>query len=100
MGSFIAQNTDVNGGVFAAWALFGIAFAAIYIFAAWKIVSKAGYSGALSLLIIVPLVNIVMLFVFAFSDWPVLQEVRRLRATTTSISGGPPMPPMAPPPPA
>lgn len=99
MGLFIAQNTDVNGGAVAAFALVGIAFFVLYIFAAWKIVSKAGYSGALSLLILVPLVNIVMLFVFAFSDWPVLQEVRRLRGTPMPMSGGPPMPPMAPPPP-
>jgi len=37
----------------------------------WRIVSKAGYNGWLSLLMLVPLVNIVMLFVFAFSEWPI-----------------------------
>lgn len=45
-------------------------FPLLYIVPAWKIVSKAGYSGAWSLLIIVPLVNLIMLWVFAFSDWP------------------------------
>ncbi len=43
---------------------------------AWKIVSKAGYSGALSLLWLVPLVNLAAILVFAFSDWPVLRELR------------------------
>lgn len=42
----------------------------------FRIVSKAGYSGWLSLLMLVPLVNIVMLFVFAFSDWPLEQRAR------------------------
>ena len=45
-------------------------FQVIYIIPLWRIVSKAGYSGAWSLLSFVPLVNIVMLWVFAFSAWP------------------------------
>ncbi|WP_266170527.1 hypothetical protein [Dyella subtropica] len=36
----------------------------------WKIVSKAGYHGAWSLLMFVPLVNLIMLYVFAFNTWP------------------------------
>jgi hypothetical protein len=54
-----------------------------------KILSKAGYSGWWVLIGLVPVANLVMLLVFAFSDWPVLQEVRRLRSGTgyTSYSG-------------
>lgn len=37
----------------------------------WRIVSKAGFSGALSLLTIIPFVNLVLLWVFAFSHWPI-----------------------------
>ena len=37
----------------------------------WKIFSKAGYSGALSLLLFVPLLNIILLFWFAFTEWPI-----------------------------
>ncbi|WP_372748643.1 hypothetical protein [Litorivivens sp.] len=36
----------------------------------WKICEKAGYSGWLSLLLLIPLVNIGFLFFLAFSDWP------------------------------
>ena len=36
----------------------------------WFIFSKAGYSGWLSLLMVVPIVNIVMLYFLAFSTWP------------------------------
>ena len=38
-----------------------------------QILRKAGYSGWWSLLTLVPLVNIAMIWVFAFSDWPALK---------------------------
>jgi hypothetical protein len=41
----------------------------------WKIFSKAGFSGALSLLMLVPLANIVVLYYVAFSNWQVRQSV-------------------------
>ena len=44
-----------------------------------KIFSKAGYPWALGLLMLVPIANIVMLFVLAFGDWPVHKELRLLR---------------------
>lgn len=41
---------------------------------AWvKIVSKAGYRGWWVLVGLVPVVNVVMFFIFAFSDWPALR---------------------------
>jgi hypothetical protein len=49
---------------------FGLLAAILAIIPSWKIVSKAGYNGAWALLIFVPLVNIVMMYVFAFSQWP------------------------------
>lgn len=45
----------------------------------WMMFSKAGYSGALSLLLLVPIANVIVLFVVAFSDWPVLRELRQWR---------------------
>jgi hypothetical protein len=36
----------------------------------WRIVRKAGYPGALSLLLLVPFVNIIVIWVFAFVTWP------------------------------
>jgi len=44
-----------------------------------KIFSKTGYSWALGLLMLVPIANIIMLFILAFSDWPVHKELRLLR---------------------
>jgi hypothetical protein len=36
-----------------------------------RIVGKAGYSNAWGLLVLIPLVNVIALCVFAYSDWPV-----------------------------
>jgi hypothetical protein len=44
-----------------------------------KIFSKAGYSWALGLLMLVPIANIVMLFVLAFAEWPIQRELRSFR---------------------
>ena len=46
----------------------------------WRILSKAGYSGALGLLMLVPIANLVLLCVLGFGTWPIEQEVRRLRS--------------------
>lgn len=35
----------------------------------WKIFGKAGFSPALSLLIIVPLANLIVLYYVAFAEW-------------------------------
>ena len=40
----------------------------------WFIFSKAGYSKWLSLLMVVPIVNIVILYFLAFSTWPSQRE--------------------------
>lgn len=37
----------------------------------WKILRKAGYPGALSLLWLVPVAGYVMFLVVAFSEWPI-----------------------------
>lgn len=38
-----------------------------------RILRKAGYSGWWSVITLVPIVNLVMLWVFAFADWPMLR---------------------------
>jgi hypothetical protein len=35
----------------------------------WQILKKAGFPPALSVLIMVPLVNLILLYYVAFSDW-------------------------------
>ncbi len=42
----------------------------LIVFPFWFIFSKAGYSKWLSLLMVVPIVNIAILYFLAFSTWP------------------------------
>ena len=43
----------------------------IFVIPFWKIFSKAGFAGALSLLMIIPFVNLIVLYVVAFSEWKI-----------------------------
>jgi len=80
-----------------------LAVLAITVIAGVKILTNAGYSGVWILIIFVPIVGFIMALVFAFSDWPVLQELRQLRASAGGSYGGygspGGFPPPAPPPP-
>lgn len=58
--------------IFAFYAVLVVVMIAAY----WQIWSKAGYSGAWSLLMLVPLANIIAFFYLAFSDWPVRKQLR------------------------
>ena len=49
-------------------------FAVVILIPYWKIFGKAGFSPWLCLLMVVPLVNIVMLYFLGFSDWPSHRE--------------------------
>jgi hypothetical protein len=50
------------------WIIFLVMIALVLIPAA-KILSKAGFSGWLSILLLVPLVNLICVWIFAFSKW-------------------------------
>jgi TRAP-type C4-dicarboxylate transport system permease small subunit len=39
----------------------------------WKIFTKAGFPGPLAVLMIIPLVNVLMIFFLAFAEWPSLR---------------------------
>ena len=47
---------------------------ALIIWPFWRIFAKAGFNGALSLLMLLPLVNVVMIFFLAFAEWPALKK--------------------------
>jgi hypothetical protein len=44
-----------------------------------RICSKAGYSGWLSLLVLVPIANLLLLYFLAFAEWPLERRVSGLR---------------------
>ena len=56
-----------------------IAAVVLCVWAYWRIFAKAGYPGAMGILMVIPLLNVIMLFFLAFSEWPVLKELKALR---------------------
>jgi uncharacterized membrane protein YhaH (DUF805 family) len=40
----------------------------------WQLFVKAGFAGWWSLLMVIPLVNLIALYVLAFSSWPALSR--------------------------
>ena len=56
------------------WPLMMLVYAALIIVPFWFIFRKAGYSQWLSVLMIVPIINLGMLYFLAFSDWPKVRE--------------------------
>jgi len=44
----------------------------------WMIFKKAGFSPWLSLLMLIPLLNIILLYVVGFSDWKTVPALRGL----------------------
>ncbi|MGD2134442.1 MAG: hypothetical protein PVI23_16750 [Maricaulaceae bacterium] len=55
-----------------------LAMIVVAIVANWKIFSKAGHPGPLSLLMIIPIVGLITYLWFAFSEWPVQKRLREL----------------------
>jgi hypothetical protein len=49
--------------------------AVLFVIPVWKICTKAGYPGQLSLLGLVPIANIVLLYYLAFAEWPSQRKV-------------------------
>jgi len=54
--------------------LFVLVWAVVLVVPFWRISTKAGFSGWLSLLMVIPLVNLVYLYFLAFARWPSQQR--------------------------
>ena len=59
---------------------------AIKVFSFCKIFSKAGYSWAFGLLMLLPFAEIVIPLVLAFTDWPVCRELRLFKQEQSDSS--------------
>jgi hypothetical protein len=61
--------------------LFVLAATVLYFFGLvwWKIFSKAGHPGPLGLLMFVPFLNLIMLCVLAFGEWPIQRELEHTK---------------------
>jgi hypothetical protein len=81
------SGVGAGAGIFV---LFYLALVVVSIVAWVRILSKAGYSGWWILIAIVPIVNLVMFLVFAFSTWPIEQQLSAARAQHPGGYGPPP----------
>ena len=60
----------------------------------WRIFAKAGYSGALALLNLIPGVgSLICIIILAFGRWPIEDELAAARIGATSATMPPPVPP-------
>jgi hypothetical protein len=83
----------IGAGIILVGVLFFFAVLAFLIYCLWRIFTKAGLAGALSLLILVPGIgSLIVLLVLAFADWKVVP------VTTASPYYPPAYPPPPPPP--
>jgi len=70
-----------NAGSFSIWhVIILLVLTAVFIIPYVKIVKKAGYSGWWVLTMFVPLLNFIMLWVFAFARWPVEERASGIGA--------------------
>lgn len=65
-----------------------VAVLVVVILAYVRIVTKAGYSGWWVLIALVPIANVVMFLIFAFSEWPIQRELASLRSRRGYLGGG------------
>ena len=60
------------GGFLFSFFLFFVAITVFFVWLFWRVFAKAGYSGALGLLCLIPTVGpLICLIVLAFGTWPV-----------------------------
>ena len=72
-------NAGAVTGIILSSVIFSLIAIIFFVIIYWRIFSKAGYSGALSLLMFIPIANIIVLCVLAFGKWPIHKELNYLR---------------------
>jgi hypothetical protein len=72
-------DTGALAGIIISSVVFSLVAIIFSVIIYWRIFSKAGYSGAMGLLMFVPIANIVVLCILAFGEWPIYKELNYLR---------------------
>lgn len=68
MGDNMFQNAMWSGH----W-LWMLVIGIVVVIPVWRICQRAGYPGWLGILMLVPLVNLALLYFIAFADWPAVK---------------------------
>ena len=53
--------------------LWMLVIAIVVVIPAWRIFQRTGYPGWMGILILIPIVNLVLLYFIAFADWPAVE---------------------------
>ncbi|MDX1755504.1 MAG: hypothetical protein R3175_05520 [Marinobacter sp.] len=64
---------DGNMFGYTMWAGHGLwllAFAIVVVIPVWRICQRTGFPGWISILVLIPLLNLALLYFIAFADWP------------------------------
>lgn len=92
-----AAAVGVLTGIFMVYAIFVIGLIVLLIWFYWRIFTKAGYNGAMSLLNLIPGVgHLICVLILAFGRWPIEDA---LAAAGGGFAPAPNVPPPSVPPP-
>ncbi len=69
-----------------------LAFTGFFVLVTYRIVAKAGFNGWWALTSVVPLLNIVMMIIFALKPWPAVEGAAAHKSSGGSDFQAPPPP--------
>jgi hypothetical protein len=73
VGALGALGGLLAGGIVVFLVIF-LVMAILPIIAYWKIIAKTGNAGPMALLLLIPIVNLIVLYWIALGDWPALRQ--------------------------
>ena len=62
-------------------------YAAVVAYIWWRIFTRVGWTPWLALVMALPVANVVILIMFAFSSWPINERIRELEAEVARLQG-------------
>jgi hypothetical protein len=92
-----SQSAGAIAALGVMWLFITILIVAMIVFSVWvywRILEKAGYTGALALLALIPVGSLILLLILAFGKWPIETQIEAMGAGPRPVSptiGGPPM---------
>lgn len=64
------HNTMFGNTMWAGHWLWMLVMAVVVVVPVWRICQRIGYPGWMGILVLIPMVNLVLLYFIAFTDWP------------------------------
>ncbi len=92
-----SNNSAIVGFLATFYLFFAIVMIGLMVFMVWlywRVFTKAGFNGALSLLNLVPVGSLICMIILAFGRWPIEDQMAAMQNRAVPP---PPVPPPAPP---